>query len=231
MHEKIRNIFSSYSIDISDDQIEKFKIYYEFLVEYNKNVNLTAITNFDEVIVKHFIDSIMVLKYVDIGKSSLVDIGSGAGFPGIPLKIMRDDIDLSIVDSLEKRLVFINKLAEKLGITVDTYHKRAEDLDDCMRESFDFATARAVAPLNILSELCIPYIKPGGKFIALKSKEAKEELIKASCAIETLGGTVQENYDYKLGIYGARNIIVIDKIRNTAPLYPRNSKKIKKNPL
>lgn len=231
MHKKIRNIFSSYAIDISDEQIEKFIIYYEFLIEYNKNVNLTAITNFDEVIVKHFIDSIMLLDYVDIGKSSLVDIGSGAGFPGIPLKIMNDDIELSIVDSLEKRLVFINMLAEKLDITLGTYHKRAEDLDDDMRESFDFATARAVAPLNILSELCIPYIKPGGKFIALKSKEAKEEIIKASCAIETLGGTVQENFEYQLGTYGTRNIIVIDKTSSTDSLYPRNSKKIKKNPL
>lgn len=221
-------------INITDESIKKFEQYYNLLVEWNEKINLTAITKPDEVAVKHFEDSLSVLKYVDIKENAkIIDIGTGAGFPGIPLKIVRGDINLTLLDSLNKRLVFLQNVCNELNISAQTLHSRAEESSRKAeyREKYDFAFSRAVAQLNLLSELCLPYVKKGGCFVAMKGPDVREELKNAEKAIEVLGGKVKEIKEFNLSDNSGRTLVVIEKIKNTPEKYPRHGSKLKSNPL
>ena len=211
---------------------DKLEIYAEYLVEYNQKVNLTAITEHRDIYIKHFLDSLMPLIYVDIPQgATLIDVGTGAGFPSVPIKLYRPDIKLTLLDSLNKRIVFLESLCSKLKIDVECVHGRAEDFgkDDCYRERFDFATARAVANLQMLSEYCIPFVKVGGSFIAMKG--LSEDIEASNNAIRTLGGKLINDATYTIPPEDNRRIIVIEKISNTPKKYPRISGKIKSKPL
>lgn len=229
--EKCLDEFKKYGLELTEEQYEKFDKYAEFLVEYNKNVNLTAITEPQEILVKHFIDSVLLEKYTDIPHNmSLIDVGTGAGFPSIPLKIIRNDIKITLLDSLAKRITFLEKLCGILEIDAEFIHGRAEDIarNSEYRESFDFSCARAVANLSVLSEYCMPFVKNGGFFLAMKGPN--EDITSADNAIKVLGGKIDEIIDYKLES-DSRKIIVVKKISQTPTKYPRNSSQIKKKSL
>lgn len=228
---KCRAEFAKYSFELTEEQYRKFDIYADFLVEYNKNVNLTAITEPDEILLKHFIDSVLLLKYVEIPEnSSLIDVGTGAGFPSIPLKIMRNDIKITLLDSLAKRITFLEKLCGRLEITAEFIHGRAEDVAQNAeyREKFDFSCARAVANLAVLSEYCIPFVKQGGYFLSMKGRG--EDIDGARNAVKILGGEIGVISEYTLE-NDARKIILIKKISQTSAKYPRKSVQIKKKSL
>ena len=221
-------------ITITENQKANFEIYSKMLVEWNEKMNLTAITEESEIAVRHFIDSISILKYIDIKPdASLIDIGTGAGFPGIPVKIMRSDIKLTLLDSLNKRLIFLSELCRAIGINADIVHARAEEYAQKAgyRESFDYAVSRAVANLPSLCEYCIPYVKKGGMFIAMKGSDAENEIALSGKAINTLGGHLEKVHGFVLPDQSRRNIIVISKIADTPEKYPRRGTKISKNPL
>lgn len=220
-------------IELSFLQKGQFESYYKLLIEWNKNINLTRITEPEEVVIKHFVDSLTLLKYCDIKQgASVIDVGTGAGFPGIPLKIARPDIKLTLLDSLNKRLNFLNEVCGQLEINADLVHARAEDgaKDNKHREKYDIAVSRAVARLNTLSEYCLPYVKVGGQFISMKGPELTEELREAKTAIKTLGGKINKVNEFTLKDSG-RTIVVVDKISPTPKQYPRHSSKIKSKPL
>ena len=226
-----REKFSSCGIDLPKNLYDKFNIYADFLVEYNEKVNLTAITDPMEILCKHFIDSACLLKYVDISNnSSLIDVGTGAGFPSVPLKILRPDIRLTLLDSLNKRIDFLKQLCDKLEIDAEFIHGRAENISKMpeYREKFDYSCARAVANISTLSELCIPFVKVGGSFISMKGPT--EDVSRGTNAIEILGGYVADSIDYSL-FDEQRRIFVIRKISQTPIKYPRNSAQIKKKSL
>lgn len=213
-------------ISLTTNQLQQFDRYYELLVEWNEKMNLTAITEKQEVFLKHFYDSITAALYYDFSKPlSLCDVGSGAGFPSIPLKICFPHLHITIVDSLKKRITFLEHLAKELGLTnVSFYHERAEIFgkNKQFRESFDLVTARAVARLSVLSELCLPLVKVGGDFLAMKASSAQEELENAHKAITVLGGETEKVHHFTLPIENSeRNIIIIHKIRSTPKKYPR----------
>lgn len=221
-------------INIAEESFEKLEQYYKLLIEWNEKINLTAITKPEEVAVKHFEDSLSVLKYVDIKTNSkIIDIGTGAGFPGIPLKIVRDDLNLTLLDSLNKRLVFLQNVCDKISISAETLHSRAEEASRKKeyREQYDFAFSRAVAQLNLLSELCLPYVKKGGCFVAMKGPDVIEELKNAENAIKLLGGKIKEVKEFNLSDNSGRTLVVIEKIKNTPEKYPRHGSKIKTKPL
>ena len=228
--EFILNEFNKCKIKLSGEQAEKFVKLYEFLVEYNQNVNLTAITDFEEVVIKHFVDSVLPFTMVDIKEnSSFIDVGTGAGFPSIPLMIVRPDLRGTLLEALNKRCVFLEKACELVGIEASVVHGRAEDYAKEKRECFDFATARAVAAMPVLSEYCVPYVKVGGKFIALKS--VNEEIEQSERSIKILGGKKAEVKDYTITNGDNRRLFVIEKISHTPTKYPRNPSMIKKKPL
>ena len=221
------------NIDLSDDMFNKFETYYKTLVEVNSYMNLTAITEYNEVYIKHFLDSLYILKAIDNTKEyTLLDVGSGAGFPSIPLAIVSNYSNIYIIDALNKRINFLNELAKKLKLdNVKAYHIRAEEYAKEKREFFDYVTARAVARLNVLVELCLPLVKVGGYFIAMKS-DAKEELEEASNGINKLGGKIDNIIEFDLpDNMGKRELILIKKVKNTSTIYPREFKKIKEKPL
>ena len=222
-------------ITLTEEQIEKLRIYYELLVEWNEKMNLTALTEPDDVALKHFCDSILLLSYADVKEgSSLIDVGTGAGFPSVPIKIVRPDIKLCLLDSLNKRLVFLQEVVDKLGLeNVKIVHARAEDgaRKADLREKFDYSTSRAVAQLNVLSEYCLPYVKVGGSFLAMKGKYSEEEIDNAKSAIKTLGGKIEMVDTYNLIDTSERTIIQIKKISDTDKRYPRTSAKIKSKAL
>lgn len=222
--------FQKCNIELSQDKADKLLKLYEFLVEYNQNVNLTAITDFEEVVVKHFIDSVLPFSMIDIKEnSSFIDVGTGAGFPSIPLMIVRPDLKGTLLEALNKRCVFLEKACELTGVDVKVVHGRAEDYAKEKREAFDFATARAVAAMPVLCEYCIPYVKTGGKFIALKSVNEDETLCEK--AVKVLGGKIAEIKDYTITNGDNRRLFIIDKVSQTPTKYPRNSSMIKKKPL
>lgn len=227
----LQNYIKDYKITLTENQYEQFQKYFELLVEWNKKMNLTAITDESGVALKHFADSLSLLNFVDIPQnSSLADVGTGAGFPGIVLKIARPDIKLTLIDSLNKRLVFLNEVCSQLGIDAELIHSRAEDgaRDEKLRESFDFAVSRAVARMNVLSEYCLPYVKVGGAFCAMKGAQANEEFKESLNAINTLGGKLEKKYFFELPENGGeRAIAVVRKVKNTPQKYPRQSGKIK----
>ncbi len=220
---------------IDEKQAELLELYGNLLVEWNEKMNLTAITEPKEVVFKHFLDCLLFFKCIEVPKNaSVIDVGTGAGFPGVVLKIARPDIKLTLLDSLNKRITFLNEVIEKLGLqNTEAVHLRAEDgaKKAELREQFDIATARAVAPLNILSEYCMPYVKTGGMFVSLKGPQASEEIAGALKAVSLLGGEKPQLFSEELEGVGQRSIIKIKKISQTPPKYPRNSAKISKQPL
>lgn len=224
----------SLGIRPTEKQLNSFEKYYEYLVEVNEYMNLTAITEKEEVYRKHFLDSLEIVRAVNIDtKFSLCDVGSGAGFPSVPLAIINDNVSVTIVDALNKRIKFLNELVKKIGVNnVVALHRRAEDFYKEVGASFDVVTARAVARLNILAELCIPLVKVGGRFIAMKGSTGNVELEEAKKAIELLGGKVEKIIDIELpDEEEKRQLIIINKIKETPKKYPRNFNKIKEKPL
>ena len=221
--------------ELTEEMLAQFSSYEKLLVEWNEKMNLTAITEHNEVVIKHFADSLFGLKFIK-ESSSIIDVGTGAGFPGLPLKIARPDIKLTLLDSLNKRLNFLTEVKNQLGLSdVTCVHSRAEDgakSGSDLRESFDVATSRAVANLSVLCEYCLPYLKRGGVFLAYKGSDVDEELMNAQNAIETLGGEVTGVYQYNIPDTDINHsVVVITKVRNTPDKYPRLQGKIQKKPL
>lgn len=226
---------STQGIELSEEQQRQFQTYYQMLVEWNEKINLTSITEEHEVYLKHFYDSIAPSFYTDLTKElTICDIGAGAGFPSIPLKIIYPNLKVTIVDSLNKRIKFLNQLAEAVDLeNVNFVHDRAETFGKGVyRESYDIVTARAVARLSVLSELCLPLVKKGGQFIALKSSKGEEELEEARFGLGILGGKVRETISYELPEEaGERQMILIDKRSQTPKKYPRKPGTPNKSPL
>ena len=223
-----------FEIKLDETALDRLCRYSELLIEWNEKINLTALTAPEDIALKHFADSLLLLRYIDIEKGArVIDVGTGAGFPGVVLKIARPDISLTLLDSLNKRLTFLDIVCSELGLSgVELIHSRAEDGSRTkLRDSFDIAVSRAVASLNTLCEYDMPYVKVGGRFIAMKGKGADEELDSAQNSITTLGGEMQTKHDFILGEAGERSIIEIKKIAPTPDAYPRKSKAIKNKPL
>lgn len=217
---------------LTDEQLEQFDIYARLLVEWNKKMNLTAITEPNEIVIKHFVDSLALLEYAEIGESArIIDVGCGAGFPSMPLLIARPDIKLTMMDALNKRLTFLDAVLSEAGLKAELVHSRAEELGKKAeyREQFDIATARAVAPMNVLSEYCLPFVKLGGELVALKG--SNDDISPAENAIKELGGELKASVSYKLPNDDSRSIAIVKKISQTATKYPRNNKKISTKPL
>ena len=221
-------------ITLSEIQLKQFYNYMNLLIEWNKKINLTAITEPDEIILKHFVDSLTISKYIPDG-TKLVDVGTGAGFPGIPLKIYRQDIEITLLDSLQKRINFLDEVIRELNLEkIETLHSRAEDFgkDKKYREKFDIATSRAVANLATLSEYLLPLVKVGGKVISMKGSLIEEELEHSKNAIKILGGKVEKVDEFDLPNSDiSRNIILINKIKETPNKYPRKAGEPSKKPL
>ena len=221
---------------LTDQQKEQFERYFELLVEWNEKINLTAITDKDEVYLKHFYDSIapILQGLIENQPIRLLDIGAGAGFPSLPMKILFPELDVTIIDSLNKRINFLHLLAEELGLSgVHFYHGRAEDFaqDKAFRAQFDLVTARAVARMQVLSELTIPYLKVGGRLLALKASNAPEELEEAKNALNILFSKVEDNLQYELPNGDPRYITVVEKKKETPNKYPRKAGMPNKRPL
>lgn len=238
---KLVNICNKINIEISDDQINCFEKYYELLIEKNKVMNLTAITDKEDVIVKHFIDSIALIPYLtDKGininnKLKIIDIGTGAGFPGLPLKIMMPDVKFTLLDSLNKRVSFLNEVIDELKLKdIEALHGRAEDYasDNKYREKYDICVSRAVANLSTLSEYCIPFVKKDGFFISYKAGESEEEINNSKNAIKILGGKINKVEEFVLpGTDASRVFVFIRKQELTDKKYPRKAGVPAKKPL
>ncbi len=253
---------AEWGITLTEKQDKQFLKFYELLVEWNSFMNLTAITEFDEVMKKHFLDSLSFVHYIKryysfsdnkitkVGikkdnefdtsilsqmKFTMIDVGTGAGFPGIPLAILFPEAEFTLMDSLNKRIKFLNEVILQLGLSnVETVHSRAEDLarNSKYREQYDFAVSRAVANLSTLSEYCLPFVKPTGNFVSYKSERLSEELVAAEKTISILGGTVKDQIDFQLpesDIY--RNLLIIEKVKPTSKKYPRKAGLPSKEPL
>ncbi|MCA1065634.1 16S rRNA (guanine(527)-N(7))-methyltransferase RsmG [Rossellomorea aquimaris] len=233
---EFQSMLEEKGIPLSSQQMDQFERYYELLVEWNEKMNLTAITEKEEVYLKHFYDSISAAFYVDFSQvTTLCDVGAGAGFPSIPLKICFPHLHISIVDSLNKRITFLNHLSNELGLEhTSFYHDRAESFgkNKDHREKYDMVTARAVARMSVLSELCLPLVKKGGFFVAMKASNVNEELSNAKKAISTLGGQTDKMYSFVLPEEESeRNIVKIDKVKETPNKYPRKPGTPNKLPL
>lgn len=233
---RLNQLLLPLNLELSTEQLDQFQKYYELLVEWNKVMNLTGITEFDDVLRKHFADSLSIVRVLDMTKiNTVIDIGTGAGFPGIPLKIAFPNLNIVLLDSLNKRLKFLNHVIDELKLTdIRTIHGRAEDFakQKDYREQFDLCVSRAVANLSTLSEYCIPYVKVNGLFISYKSGDIDEELKTSGNAVKTLGGKI-ENVD-KFSLSGSddgRSFVCIKKVRNTQKKYPRKAGLPSKEPL
>ena len=225
-----------FGVDLSDNQLSQFYTYYQMLIEWNEKINLTAITDFDEVIKKHFLDSLSIGRLIDQNKNvSILDIGTGAGFPGIPIKIAFPNTSITLMDSLNKRINFLNEVINNLGLEkIEAIHGRAEDFakKGMLRESFDLCVSRAVANLSSLCEFCLPYVKIGGKFISYKSEKALEELEFSKNAISILGGGNVTCDEFVLpGTDFRRTFVIINKVKETPGKYPRKAGTPVKQPL
>lgn len=236
---KMRNYLLSatanYKVKLTEEQINMFEVYFDLLVEWNKKLNLTAITDDMGVAVKHFADSLSILNYINIPENArVIDVGTGAGFPGLVLKIVRPDIELSLLDSLKKRFLFLEEVTNRLDLEAVFLQGRAEEYGndlDC-REAYDLAVSRAVANLNSLSEYCLPLTRLSGTFAAFKGSGADEEIASAKKAISILGGKIKNTYSFELPYdCGQRTIVCIEKVQPTPEKYPRNNGKIKSKPL
>ena len=242
-YSKMISDFNSIGIELSDHQVEQFDKYFNLLVKWNEVMNLTAITEFNDVCQLHFVDSIMAAPYFDFTKEglTLIDVGTGAGFPGIPLKIVFPSLKITLLDSLNKRLNFLNEVITELGLnedggSIETVHGRAEDFSKAkggvLREKFDIGTARAVANMSTLSEYILPYVKVGGFFVAYKSNKINEEIDLSKAAIKTLGGTISSvNNTFLPDSDIERSIVIINKSKPTPKLYPRKAGLPSKQPL
>lgn len=226
----------AFGVTLTEKQIEQFEKYYELLVEWNKVMNLTGITEFDEVMQKHFVDSAAAAKYVEMEKvNSLIDVGTGAGFPGIPLKILYPHLQVTLLDSLNKRIKFLEEVVDNLGLTgIETVHGRAEDAAKKAeyREQFDLSVSRAVANLASLTEYCLPFVKVGGKFVSYKSVSVDEEITQSKKAVYVLGGEIGKVEKFNLpGSDMERSLVVVEKKRSTPKKYPRKAGMPTKEPL
>lgn len=225
-----------YGLNLTEDQISAFNKYYELLYEWNKKINLTAITEPKDVAIKHMVDSLSCFK-ADLFKenTSLIDVGTGAGFPGLPLKIFYPSLKLTLLDSLNKRVKFLQLVVDELGLKdVEVIHARSEEAarNKKYREKFDLATARAVARLPIICEYCLPFVKDGGTFIALKGRQYEEEATQAQKAIKVLGGEITDIMPVKLPeIDDKRAVIYIKKVKSTPKTYPRKAGTPERNPI
>ncbi|MCM1287536.1 MAG: 16S rRNA (guanine(527)-N(7))-methyltransferase RsmG [Clostridium sp.] len=231
----IENV-TNQKLSLSNIQLRQFELFYEMLIERNKVMNLTAITDREEVILKHFIDSLSIAECFDMSEElSVIDVGTGAGFPGIPLKIAFPWLEVTLFDSLNKRIVFIQEVIHALGLEkCNAIHGRAEDggRNKLLRERFDLAVSRAVANLSTLSEYCLPFVKQEGHFISYKTNSADEEIVNAEHAITTLGGTHKKTIKLMLPDSDiGRSLVVIKKIKPTPKLYPRKAGIANKQPL
>lgn len=236
MSQIFENKLNALGITLTDEQRQQFVKFYELLVEWNKVMNLTGITEYEEVNEKHFVDSVSIVKAIDINKvETVIDIGTGAGFPGIPLKIAFPHLKIVLLDSLNKRINFLNTVIDELGLTdIRTIHGRAEDFAKQAeyREQFDLCVSRAVANLATLSEYCIPYVKKDGMFVPYKSGEIDEELEQSKKAVHILGGKLEDVVKFQLpGTEIGRSFVVIKKVQNTAKRYPRKAGLPSKEPL
>ena len=234
--ETFYNLLAEQNLPLSDQQKKQFERYFELLVEWNEKINLTAITDKEEVYLKHFYDSIAPILQGLIPNETikLLDIGAGAGFPSLPMKILYPQLDVTIIDSLNKRINFLHLLAQELDLNgVHFYHGRAEDLaqDKNFRAQYNFVTARAVARMQVLSELTIPYLQVGGKLLALKASNAPEELLEAKNALNLLFSKVEDNLSYALPNGDPRYITVVEKKKETPNKYPRKAGMPNKRPL
>ena len=221
------------ALGLPTENIPKLRRFSDLLLEKNKVMNLTAITEEKDVATLHLLDSAALLNMADLSGKKVVDVGTGAGFPGMPMRIVKEDFSLTLLDSLNKRIDFLKDCCAELGFTdVNCVHARAEDFAAGNRESFDFATSRAVANLSVLSELALPLVKVGGQFLAMKSVDSEEEIAAAKSAIKTLGGKISRVEDYTIpGTEVTHRVVVIDKVSLTPAKYPRAFAKIKKQPL
>lgn len=231
-YNETEEMFKSFGLTLNEEMYRNFYVYAELLVSWNDKINLTAITDPLGITEKHFLDSLAVFKDDIISQnSSVIDVGTGAGFPGIPMKIYRNDLKITLLDSLNKRINFLTEVSNKLSLGMNCIHSRAEDgaKKADLREQFDIATARAVAPLPVLCEYCLPYVKIGGKFIALKGPN--EDVKESFTAYRTLGAEISDVKEYELPCGDKRQIIVYNKIKETPKKYPRNPSQIDKKPL
>lgn len=232
--ELLENTVQPFGVSVDDAAFARLDTFADLLVETNKQFNLTAITEPQDVTVKHFADSLALLGYVDFPQNtSVIDVGTGAGFPGLVLKLARPDLAVTFLDSTKKKLGFIETVLSAVHLSGETVHMRAEEAgqNPKYRANFDFATARAVSNLQNLSEYCLPFVKPGGAFIAMKSAAAEEEIDAAKGAIRLLGGKIEENFLFDLVENTPRRILLVRKISQTPAKYPRPSAKIAKTPL
>ncbi len=215
---------------IAPEKAEKLTRFGELLIEKNKVMNLTAITEPEKVAHLHFLDSLAVLQAADCKGKTIIDVGCGAGFPGVPVAICEETAKVTLLDSLQKRMNWLREILPELGVEAEVVAARAEEHVGSCRETFDICTSRAVARLNVLAELCLPYLKLGGKFLALKGAMAQEEADEAGSAIKALGGEIKEIYEYPV-LDAVHRIVVIEKVRYTPKQYPRPFAKIKQRPL
>ena len=218
--------------NLSNEQIEQFKNYYKLLIEWNEKINLTAITEEEEVITKHFADSLSIINYIP-DNSKVIDVGTGAGFPGVPLKIVNESLQITLLDSLNKRLLFLDEVIKELGLKdIKTIHGRAEEIahNKDHREQYDIAVCRAVAKLNVLAEYMLPYLKVGGTFICMKGPNINEEIESSMKAIKLLGGRIEKIESFELE-ENQRNIIIIKKEKNCPKNFPRKAGTPSKSPI
>lgn len=233
-NDRLIKMCQEYGIEVSADMAKRLSIYADMLVQWNEKINLTAITEYEEIEIKHFLDSLLLLTAIDIPKgSSMIDVGTGAGFPSVPCAVVRGDVKLTLLDSLNKRINFLTELSNSLGVNANCIHSRAEDggHNKKLREKFDFATARAVARLRELSEYCLPFVKVGGYFVALKGYDCDEEVKEAKSAISQLGGEIVDVKKYNLPMDNKRAIIIIKKISQCSTSFPRKAHVMAKKPI
>lgn len=231
--EILKNACVCSGVELTEKMSQQFETYFQTLIEWNEKINLTAITEKKEVYTKHFADCVYGAKHLK-ANATLCDIGTGAGFPAVVLKIIRPDLKVTLVDALDKRVKFLNELISRLGLTeIETYHFRAEDkaFKDKFLNTFDYVTARAVANMSTLTEYCLPFVKIAGSFLAYKGSKAEEELDSAKNAIAILGGKVRKIHTYQLDSETIRFIVEIEKIKQTSDKYPRDKNKPKLKPL
>lgn len=228
------NAVKKFNITLNEKQLENFDRYSELLRVWNNKINLTAITDPNEIAIKHFEDSLSIFKSVDFkANATIIDVGTGAGFPSVPMNIYRNDLQMTLIDSINKRIIFLNEVKEYIDLPYKTIHSRAEDVGNSVefREQFDFAVSRAVANLSVLSEYCLPFVKIGGYFIAMKGKDCENEIDNSKNALKMLGGKIEKIDNFNLSDGSNRSLVVIKKIKPTPSKYPRKSVKISKNPL
>lgn len=231
--EKLKSLCEGF-LPLDERACERLSVYAETLLEWNEKMNLTAITDPEEIVIKHFYDCLLFFKHVNVPKGAkIIDVGTGAGFPGVVLKIARPDIELTLLDSLNKRITFLTEVLKRTGLSANAVHGRAEEAgrDSAFREQYDFAVARAVARLPVLSEYCLPFVKQGGSFVSMKGSQGTEEALEGKRAANILGGEAPTVlYDF-LPDGSERTFIVTKKCSQTPTKYPRNSGKISKQPL